>query len=87
MKVPIFLADTIEKEFEYHGFTCIVRRGPMGALNGYVVLPEGHRYYGKNYDDIPVEIHGGLTYSEFEEEHGYMIGFDCAHFMDLVPEL
>lgn len=35
-----------------------------GWGNGYVLLPKGHKWHGKHYDDIPVEIHGGLTFSE-----------------------
>lgn len=54
---------------------------------GYVVLPKGHKYHGKDYYDIDIECHGGLTYSdEFEQEgvdfKGYAIGFDMNHAMD-----
>ena len=34
-----------------------------GWGNGYVRIPEGHPYYEKTYDDIPVSVHGGLTFS------------------------
>jgi hypothetical protein len=36
------------------------------------------------YDDINVDVHGGLTYSR-EEEELWVIGFDCAHSMDFTP--
>jgi len=48
---------------------------------GYVLLPHDHPYHGKFYDNIPVEVHGGLTYSEKEGEY-WMVGFDTAHYMD-----
>ena len=35
-----------------------------GWGNGYVFIPKGHKYYGVDYDDIPVDVHGGLTFSE-----------------------
>ena len=31
---------------------------------GYVCLTEKDEYFNKFYDDIPVECHGGLTFSE-----------------------
>ncbi len=33
-----------------------------GAVNGYVLIPEVHIWHGLDYDDIPVDVHGGLTY-------------------------
>lgn len=59
-----------------------------GWGNGYVRIPEGHPYYEKNYDDIPVSVHGGLTFSNhvFEDgeyfSDGYWVGFDTAHYGD-----
>jgi hypothetical protein len=35
-----------------------------GWGNGYVLIPEGHPDHGKPYDDIDVDVHGGLTYAE-----------------------
>ena len=59
-----------------------------GWGNGYVRIPEGHEYYGKNYDDIPVNVHGGLTFGDhvFGKDKyfsdGYWVGFDTAHYGD-----
>ena len=59
-----------------------------GWGNGYVRIPDGHPYYEKTYDDIPVDVHGGLTFSDhiFEDgkyfSDGYWIGFDTAHYGD-----
>lgn len=47
-------------------------------VNGYVELPKDHPWIGKDYDEIPVEIHGGLTYSTDN-----VIGFDTGHAFDL----
>ncbi len=60
----------------------------IGWGNGYVRIPEGHPYYEKNYDDIPVDVHGGLTVSDHIFENGkhfsdgYWVGFDTAHYGD-----
>ena len=39
-----------------------------GWGNGYVVIPEGHPAHGKDYDDIHVSVHGGLTFSALVDE-------------------
>ena len=64
-----------------------------GWGNGYVALPPEHPYYLKDYDDIPVDVHGGLTFGslarrfKWEEiqdipDDYYIIGFDTAHLGD-----
>ena len=51
--------------------------------NGYIVLPENSKFYGKHYDVINEEItiHGGFTFSGFVKEE-YTIGFDTGHSFD-----
>ena len=60
-----------------------------GWGNGYVLVPEGHKFHDKRYDDIDVDVHGGLTFSEhipegddFGWRPGYWVGFDTAHTGD-----
>lgn len=50
---------------EATGLPClIVRNGPeLGALCGYVGVPKGHPAHGKEYDDVSVDVHGGLTFA------------------------
>lgn len=68
------------------GFTCeIKRQGELGHLCGYVTLPKGHKFNGLHYDEIPVSVHGGLTYANNLENGEWVIGFDCAHSGDLIP--
>jgi hypothetical protein len=81
------------EEFEHAGLKCLILRHPeLKHLNGYVALPKGHPYYGKGYDDIDVEVHGGLTFAQEGDgknwAKGYWwVGFDCAHWGDLVPQI
>ena len=56
---------------------CMIHRGNSGALCGYVGVPKGHPWYRKGYlnDEIVVNVHGGLTFSEAcdpeaTEDHG-----------------
>ena len=56
----------------------------------YVRIPENHKFYNiKNYDDIPIQCHGGLTFMEDylkifnnHEVSGRFIGWDYAHIGD-----
>lgn len=55
----------------------------------YVKISESHKYYQKHYDDIDIDVHGGLTYSkdhlwisESQEIEGWFIGWDYAHYND-----
>lgn len=70
----------------YDGYEyAIVSRGFHPCA--YVKLPESHKYYGLGYDDIPVDCHCGLTYSEkyldvMPDSHGGWIGWDYGHCCD-----
>lgn len=78
--------------WEHRGLLCIVVRGPMGSLNGYVGLPEGHPGYGKDGYGIDVDVHGGLTYaSRYRPDGGpaegkWYVGFDTSHCYDFAPK-
>lgn len=57
----------------------------------YIEIPKNHKYYLKYYDDIDIDVHGGLTYSEdylnLENEkinNSWFIGWDYAHFDDFI---
>jgi hypothetical protein len=53
----------------------------MGHRCGYVSVPAGHPMFGKHYDDVEVNVHGGLTYAA-EEDGLWCFGYDCAHWDD-----
>lgn len=66
---------------EATGLPCLIVRGPMGALCGYVGVAEGHPLFKKEYNsgyevehDLRLPVHGGLTFSGMcrpgEDEHG-----------------
>lgn len=90
-------------EWRHEGFACLLVRNACGALCGYVGVPPGHPYHGKDYGEVEsqsdLRCHGGLTYSnscggaichepsEGEPDDVWWLGFDCAHAYDLVPGL
>jgi len=65
--------DKIQWRDEGTGLPCLIVRGRMGALCGYVGVAEGHPAFEKGYDDVDVSVHGGLTYADHcadgPEEH------------------
>lgn len=71
----------------------------FGWGNGYVLIPKGHKLFGVDYNDIDVNVHGGLTYSqeitadhierlglEVEDIGMWCVGFDTAHYQDTLSE-
>lgn len=46
------------------GLDCLIVRNSMGALCGYVGVPETHSLHGKPYGDRDFDVHGGLTFSD-----------------------
>ena len=62
---------------------------------GYILLPEDHPFYKVDYDEIPITVHGGLTFGcivsdrmqknwklKKEDIGKYCIGFDALHHGD-----
>lgn len=74
------------------GLRAVVVMNDMGFHCGYVGVPKGHPYYGRNYNYMPdsIEVHGGLTYCTDDEGCTYPVpsdglwwfGYDCAHLYD-----
>jgi hypothetical protein len=82
----------VEKKWDFEGLQCIVTRADLADPSrwsqhrcGYVRIPVGHPWHKK--DDIPVDVHGGLTFAQIEpcvhdDGVGWWIGFDCRHSGD-----
>jgi hypothetical protein len=84
------------KPKKYKGYDYIVMLQQGGYLTAYVRIPEDHKFYGKNYNELMDEIdcHGGLTFStdvktdnDKRFPKGYWIGWDYAHLGDFHPVL
>lgn len=71
-------------------YFCLIRRSHMGALCGYVGVDFLHPWYGNDYGELNIVVHGDLTYSNLiksrmTEEEFWCLGFDCSHMNDYVP--
>jgi len=70
------------------GLRFMIMRGPA-SFNAYAGVPVDHPLAGHEYDLLPVQAHGGLTYScEGSDEKGHFpagywwYGWDYAHAGD-----
>lgn len=67
------------------GHQWVTMRNRMGYRCGYVRVPAGHPWHGKEYDVIDARAHGGLTYCKADDgtgDGGWWFGFDCCHAGD-----
>ena len=74
---------------EHKGFKWEIVSNRMGFRCGYVRVLPGHPWFGKSYNDIDADVHGGLTFTEHgsdcKDHQGkdeWWVGFDCAHSGD-----
>jgi hypothetical protein len=68
------------------GVRCLIVRGPS-ALCAYLGVPLTHPLAGKDHNDIPIECHGGLTYSgegdgKYRPKDFFWYGWDYGHCYD-----
>ncbi len=83
--------------FDHAGLSCILHRNHGGAWCGYAAVAPGHPVHGQDYNDINVDVHGGLTYADKcqgsichvakpgEPDDVWWFGFDCSHPGDYSP--
>lgn len=71
-----------------NGFICEVARHPESLhLCGYIHLPPEHPWYGKDYDYVDADVHGGVTFSDLGPLNLWKVGFDTAHVGDIIPSM
>ena len=56
--------DKIQYMDEESGFPCLIVRNMSGALCGYVGVSSTHPAFEQDYDDVKVDVHGGLTFAD-----------------------
>lgn len=89
LSIAIHRPDDVLAKGEHLGYEWAVIHNRSGYRCGYVRVPDGHPWHGKDYDDIPVDVHGSLTFSEADvpcsnpgPDNAWWVGFDCAHYGD-----
>jgi hypothetical protein len=82
------LRDWIEDEGTPIARRALILEGGA-SLCAYVGIPADHPLAGRNYDDMPLECHGGLTFGDAGSKRGpwpagwYWYGWDYAHLGDI----
>ena len=75
-------------DFTVREYDCLAVRTSACHWVGYVVIPKKHKFYKKDYQNVDVECHGGLTYGNhlhYEDSVNYnkwAVGFDFGHYDD-----
>ena len=85
----------VEKDWTTQaGLRAVVVVPDHGSRCGYVAVPQGHTLHGKDYDEVEVTVHGGLTFADGEGTYPvageglWWFGYDCGHWQDARdPEL
>ena len=77
---------TTYRDWYEDGVRCLIVRGP-GGLCAYLGVPIDHHLSGRGYDNIPLDCHGGLTYSgegdgKYRPKNWYWYGWDYSHSGD-----
>lgn len=80
--LPMFIVES-QQWGDLIGISTSFAKIERGFGNGYVCLPKWHPYFKIPYDNILVNIHGGLTFGHYDEtEDMWVIGFDTSHHGD-----
>jgi len=85
------MAATIQKTWTTpENYLAVIVKSSYDYLCGYIGIPEAHALYKDDLYDIVVNVHGGITYTNYHhlipESTLWYIGFDCAHTGD-TPEI
>lgn len=82
LKKPIILNSGFYRGYEYY----ILSLGTHPTA--YVAVEEDNILYGRNYNEININCHGGLTYSEDHLmdfiTNKWVLGWDYAHYNDFM---
>lgn len=68
------------------GVPWLILRGPF-ALLAYIGVPPYSKWAGQSYDDVPISVHGGLTFGEWGDGEArpkglFWYGWDYGHYGD-----
>jgi hypothetical protein len=74
-------------DWRQDGLWIIILAHGQGNFCGYIGIPIDHPLAGYDYDDLPIRVHGGLTFSgagdgKYRPEGYYWYGWDYEHYGD-----
>jgi hypothetical protein len=77
----------VEKVWTHKDIMCAVLFVGQSHRCGYILMPEKSPFKELSYDDLPISVHGGLTFKDSlpavnTSKESIWLGFDCAHSGD-----
>jgi len=89
LSIKVHSPEAVLLEFTESGFECAITHNGTGYRCGYIKVGLTHPWYGREYDAVDVDVHGGLTFSKADvpcdaegDDQDWWLGFDCGHFGD-----
>ncbi len=86
LSIKVNRPESVLAEGVHEGLEWVVTHNNIGYRCGYVRVPKGHPWHGKEWSEVDCEVHGGITFAEPDvqcdkpgEDDAWWIGFDCAH--------
>jgi len=72
---------------KYHNFPFVILNVRGSHPTAYFGIGKEHTFYGSDYGDVPLDVHGGLTYSDNHVPKSsikdkWWLGWDYAHVGD-----
>lgn len=80
----------LEEKGTYEGYNYFIVFTFNGYRCAYVEIPKDSKYYKVDYEELDIDAHGGITFSEYypeltgssNEDDKWYIGWDYGHFSD-----
>ncbi len=89
LSIEIKRPECVLSKGEHLGFEFVTVHNGMGYRCGYVRVPNGHPWHGKDECEIECSVHGGFTFGQPDmpcdkggDDDAHWFGFDCAHCDD-----
>ena len=86
LSVAVDRPNDVLSKGEHVGYEWMTVHNGSGYRCGYVRVPVGHPWHGKDWDEVNAEVHGGVTFAAADvscdkpgPDNAWWPGFDCAH--------
>src|SRR5690348_12180532 len=89
LSIAVHEPERVTGKGEHMGYEWNVVHNTNGYRCGYVRVPPGHPWHGKDDSEVDADVHGGLTFARADEpcdkggpDQDWWLGFDCQHAGD-----
>lgn len=76
--------DSFELDYKY--IKCFGKRNFQSIWCGYIEIPKDHPCLkDDNFESESLNTHGGVNFYHKDDDGGVVVGFDCSHSGDYIP--